>query len=150
MIARMQGVVTALVAFLLACLIWPQIVKNKPQYYAAFGCVLLIILLETLMLMFSGTEAGSKFQVFGGTCVGFLCIAALVLCVLFAGGMTVKDLTGEIKGTYEVIRRGETDKEIIIPQRGGPSAGGRDRESGEKPPVFVIDPVTGEDRPRSD
>ena len=146
MITSMQGVITALVAFLLACLIWPSVVKNRPQYYAAFACVLLLLLIDTFTLMFSGTSFGSKLIVFGSVCTGFLSIAALVLCMLFAGGLTVKDLTGEIKGTYEVLRRGETEKEIIIPQRGG-GAESRPPEPADKPPVFVIDPVTGEDKP---
>lgn len=137
----MDGVITAIVAFLLACLVWPHLVKNKPQYYAAYGCVVLIILLQTLILMFSSTASASGFRVFCGTAIGFLTVIALLLCMLFAGGLTVKDLTGEIKGTYEVIRRGQEEKEIIIPQRGGVT-----KDDADKPPVYVIDPETGNDK----
>ena len=44
----MHGVTTAIVAFILACLIFPKVVKNKPQYYAAVGLVLGVIFFDAL------------------------------------------------------------------------------------------------------
>ncbi len=36
------------------------------------------------------------------------------------GGLSARDLAGDIKGAYEVMRRGETEPEIIIPPKGQP------------------------------
>jgi hypothetical protein len=47
-----------------------------------------------------------------------LTIAALVLIVLATGGLSLKDLAGEFKSAIEVIRRGESDKEVIVPLTG--------------------------------
>ena len=57
--------------------------------------------------------------------------------------MTVKDIGSEVKGAFEVIRRGETEKEIIIPLRGSaPSL----RKEEEPPPRIALEP-DGTDRP---
>ena len=48
----LDGVTTALVAFLFACLIFPHLVKNKTQYYVSLASVVLIILIHTLGLVF--------------------------------------------------------------------------------------------------
>jgi hypothetical protein len=42
----MEGETTAIVGFLLVCIVFPGIVKNKPQYYAAFAAIILVILLS--------------------------------------------------------------------------------------------------------
>ena len=42
----MEGVTTAIVAFVFVCIIFPHIIKNRPQYYAAVALVLLSILDE--------------------------------------------------------------------------------------------------------
>ena len=44
--ATMQGVTTAIVAFIFFCVIFPERVRNRPQFYASLGLVALIILLE--------------------------------------------------------------------------------------------------------
>ncbi|MCS7034596.1 MAG: hypothetical protein NZ561_11495 [Phycisphaerae bacterium] len=121
----MSGVVTAIVLFLLACLIWPQLVRDRPQYYAAFGCVLAIILIDTIILMFSaartveGASFAARASVFGGVINGLLTILALVLCLLSAGGMTLQDLTGEIRDSYKAVRRDGPQGPILIPPRTG-------------------------------
>jgi drug/metabolite transporter superfamily protein YnfA len=160
----MDGVITAIVAFLLACLIWPHLVRNRSQYYAAFVCVILVLVIDVITLMFSGTAAGSKLAVFGGVVKGTLAVVALIMCFLFAGGMTAGQLAGELKGAYEVMRRGETEKEVIIPLSGQRAAGGGGAGSGaddiviprrggpaappgDAPRASVIDPETGEDKP---
>ena len=51
----MHGVTTALVGFLLVCVVFPNLVKNRPQYYAAFAAVCLIVILDALGLAISGT-----------------------------------------------------------------------------------------------
>lgn len=109
-----DGVTTALVLFLLGALLLPQLMKSKTHYYIAFTCVLAIILVHTLMLMI-GSE---KFNVFGGVITGVLQMIALVCCVLGVGGMTLGELGGEMTGAYEVMRRGESEKTVIVPLTG--------------------------------
>src|SRR5256885_15601595 len=102
----LEGVTTAVVLFLFACLAMPQLIKNRTQYYVALWCVLGIILMNTLGMMIS--NAG--FVVFGGVVIGVLQILAVLMLVLCAGGMTIRSIAGEMKGAYEVIRRGEEEK----------------------------------------
>jgi hypothetical protein len=122
----MDGVTTAIVAFVLACLIFPHVIKNKPQYYGAVGCVLLIILFGALARMIN---AGG-FTTFAIVMMSLLQIGAIFLLILSAGGLTVKDLAGELADTIEVVRRGDQNKEIIVPLRGEmPGAGRANREA---------------------
>jgi hypothetical protein len=110
----MHGVTTAIVLFILACLIFPKVVKNKPQYYAAVGAILLAILLDALAHVI---QAGG-FTKFAYLLTAILQIGAVFLLILSAGGLTVSDLAGDLADTIEVIRRGGEEKEIIIPRRG--------------------------------
>jgi hypothetical protein len=110
----MQGVTTAIVAFLFVCIVFPTIVKNKPQYYAAFAAIILVILLAGLSAVVDSRAFGA-FATFM-TCL--LQICAMILLILSAGGLTWKQLAGEVTEAIEVIRRGETTKEVIIPIRG--------------------------------
>src|SRR4051795_207390 len=114
MSSTLDGVTTACVLFLFACLVIPGFIKNRTQYYAAFGCVLGIILMDTLSMMIGSP----KFQVFGGVVIGLLQLIAVAMLVMCAGGMNAKTLAGEMRGAYEVIRRGEEEKEVIIPLTG--------------------------------
>jgi hypothetical protein len=119
-ISTLDGVTTVLVAFLFVCLIFPSIVKNKTQYYAALAVVIVVLLLHTLQLMLNKSEG---FIVPAGVFTGLLQIVALVLLVLSVGGLTARQLAGDMARAYEVIRRGETEKEVIIPIGGGGGAG---------------------------
>jgi hypothetical protein len=107
-VSTLDGVTTVLTAFIFVCLVMPAIVKHRPQFYAALACVAGIIVLHTLTLMFNAAS-------FGGIAIGVLQLVALLLLVLCVGGLTVGELAGELKRSYEVIRRGETEKEVIIP-----------------------------------
>lgn len=139
-----DGVTTCLLAFLFVCLVIPSLVRNKTQYYAAMGFVVAIIFLHAVGLMIK--TAG--FQVFAGAATGLLQVGAILLVVLSVGGLRLRELAGDLKEAYEVIRRGETEKEVIIPTRGGlggaprtaPTRGGDDSAV-----VYKIDPETGED-----
>jgi hypothetical protein len=111
----MEGVTTAIVGFILACVIWPKLVKNKPQFYSAFAMVIVIILLNSLRIMLHDSAG---FGVFAGAFTGIFQACALVLLVLSAGGISMRELSDDLKDAYEVIRRGETEKEIIVPIRG--------------------------------
>ena len=122
----MNGVTTAIVSFVLAALIFPHVIKNKPQYYGAVACVLLIILFGTL----SAIIMSPGFTRFATVMTGLLQIGGLFLLILSAGGLTVKDLAGELADTIEVVRRGEQGKEIIVPLRGEmPGAARAQREA---------------------
>src|SRR5258705_14004070 len=72
------------------------------------------MLLWTIATMFGNDSFGRFIAVMDG----FLTIAALVLIVLATGGLSLKDLAGEFKSAIEVIRRGESDKEVIVPLTG--------------------------------
>lgn len=121
----MEGVTTAIVAFILACVIFPRVIKNKPQYYGALCCVLLIILLGALNMM----VGAAGFTRFVSVMTALLQIGAIMLLILSAGGLSVKDLAGDLAGAFEVVRRGG-DKEIIVPLRGErPGAGRAEREA---------------------
>ena len=123
----MEGVTTAVVAFILACVIFPHVIKNKPQYYGAVACVLLIILFSALDAMVGSIG----FRRFTSVMVAILQIGAILLLILSAGGLSVRDLAGELSETIEVVRRGG-DKEIIVPLRGEkPGAGRAEREARE-------------------
>src|SRR2546423_997018 len=121
----MDGVTTAIVAFILACVIFPHVIKNKPQYYGALACVLLIILLGALNMMVGAVGFTRVVYVM----TALLQIGAIVLLILSAGGLSVKDLAGDLAGAFEVVRRGG-DKEIIVPLRGEmPGASRAEREA---------------------
>jgi hypothetical protein len=110
----MEGVTTAIVAFLLLCIAMPHLVKNRPQYYAALGIVLAIIVVDALNNMIGSP----KFAVLCYALIGFLQAADILLLFLACGGLTVKELAGEMGNAIEVIRRGESSKEVIIPLSG--------------------------------
>jgi hypothetical protein len=134
-VSTLDGVTTVLVAFLFVCLIFPSIVKNRSQYYAALAGVILILLLHTLTLMLNKSGA---FLTASSVFTGLLQIAVLLLLVLCVGGLTARQLAGDMARAYEVIRRGETEKEVVIPI--GDQAGPRRRGSGDEPQaVYHID-----------
>jgi hypothetical protein len=113
----MEGVTTAIVAFLLLCVVFPTLVKNKPQYYAAFAAIILVILL-------SGLEAvvgSSAFHALATFFIAVLLSCALVLLVLSAGGLTWKQLAGEVTEAIDAVRRGETSGPSRPPQSAPPS-----------------------------
>jgi hypothetical protein len=108
----MEGVTTAIVLFIFVCVLFPRLIDNRAQYYIAFVCTLLIILLHALAVIFEGSVATRMFFL---TAVALLQIVAIALLFLSAGGLTVRGLSKDMAGAFEVIRRGETEKEIIIP-----------------------------------
>jgi hypothetical protein len=110
----LDGVTMAIVLFLFTCLVIPDFIKNRTQYYVAFAAVLGIILLNTVALMIGNV----KFNVVAGVFIGFFQLIAVLMLVMCAGGMTPKKLAGELGRAYEVIRRGEEEKEVIVPMSG--------------------------------
>jgi hypothetical protein len=111
-ISTLDGVTTVLVAFIFVCLIFPSLVKQRPQFFSALAAVVGILLLHTLTLMFNSSEG---FIVLLSVISGLLQIAALLLLVLSVGGLTTRQLADDMSKAYEVMRRGESTKEVIIP-----------------------------------
>jgi hypothetical protein len=131
----MQGVTTALVAFIFFCVIFPERVKNRPQFYAALGLICGIILLDAISYSLGST----KFAVFAYFATAGLQIGAILILFMAAGGLSWSDLKGELGNAYEVIRRGGEEKEIIIPLTGQkPKA--RDVDDDVAPERIKIDP----------
>src|SRR5450432_901902 len=132
----MQGVTTALVSFLFVCVVFPNLVKNRAQYYAAFAAVCVIIFLDAIAMAIHPTEFAG-FRVFAYASVGFLQIAAIVLLFLAAGGVTWRELADDMQNAYEVIRRGGEEKEVIVPLSGELARKMGNREEPREP--IVID-----------
>src|SRR5688572_4551996 len=115
-VPQMEGVTTAIVAFIFVCVVYPNIVKHKTQFYAAFIALLVIILLHSLNIMFGRESAG--FQVFAGAVTGLLQLGAILLLFMSCGGVSLRDIAGEMANVVEVIRRGEEEKTVIVPLSG--------------------------------
>ena len=149
----MDGVTTAIVLFIFVCVLFPRLIDNRAQYYAALGCAILIILIEASVHIFgyNRVEAGpagsgmavvqpNGYSTFAHVAVALLQVVSILLLFLSAGGLTVRGLTREMAGAFEVIRRGETEKEIIIPV-GGSKGEPRKRAidtAGEPPQRFDL------------
>src|SRR4051812_24583601 len=103
-----EGVTAAIVAFLFVCLIFPSLVKNRQQYYAALGSILVVIFLHAIGSMIK--SAG--FTVFEGFVTALVQIGSIVLLFLAVGGLTARELADDM---IEVVRRGDEGKEVIIP-----------------------------------
>jgi hypothetical protein len=114
----MHGVTTALVSFLFVCVVFPNLVKNKAQYYASLVIVCCIIVLDAIGWSVASGERPTRWPaVIYGLCA-LLQVAAIVLLFLAAGGITWRELASDMKDAYEVLRRGEEKGEIIIPLSG--------------------------------
>jgi len=118
----MQGVTTAIVAFIFVCIIFPHIIKNRPQYYAAVAVVLLSILVDAGGFMVSVNEKAAL-RVVAYVFCAILQVIAIVLLLLSAGGLRARELGKEFARAYEVMRRGEDEREVIIPIHGQHPAG---------------------------
>ena len=115
-VPQMEGVTTAITLFIFACVAYPKLVQHRPQFYGAFVMLLMIILLHSLNVALGRESTG--FQVFAGFMTGLLQLGAIVLLFLSCGGLTFKELAGDMARAYEVIRRGEHEKTVIIPITG--------------------------------
>src|SRR5882672_11077067 len=126
---------TPLIAFLFVCLIFPKIVRNRPQFYISFGLLVLILLLNIVGRMFPN----DRFVYFLSVIIEVLRLIVFILLVLCAGGLSLHELTGEVFRSFEVMRRGDTEKTVIIPL-GGQKA--KAREEPEEPIRHTIDTPT--------
>src|ERR1044071_8878456 len=120
---------TPLIAFLFVCLIFPKIVRNRAQFYISFGLLVLILVLNVVARIFPN----DKFVYFLSVVVEVLRLVVFILLVLCAGGLSLHELTGEVFRSFEVMRRGDTEKTVIIPLSGQkPRA--RETEEDKPPP----------------
>jgi hypothetical protein len=138
----MDGLRTAIAGFLLVCLILPQIIKNRHQYYAAL--VLFITGLLFLVLAEISSNPLGGFWRFCTVVDSVLDIMAFILLVMAAGGLTVRQLGGDLARAYEVMRRGETEKTVIIPR---PGQVGREENEDAVPRYVINDPPAAPQTP---
>lgn len=131
----MQGVTTAIVGFIFVCLVYPRLVKHKPQFYSAIGLVLLIILFDAIAHMWQDGGLTRVMYVL----TALLQIVAILTLVLCVGGLSVRELAGEVANTVEVIRRGET-KPVLVPLRGE-----QPRQKEEEAPIPPAPPPVKDD-----
>lgn len=106
----MQGVTTAVVAFIFICLVIPSLIQNKNQYYVAFLAVVGIIFIDAVAHMLPATASSAQSVCYVLEAFGQL--IAVVMLFLATGGLSFRALKGDM---IEVLRRGEEEKEIIIP-----------------------------------
>lgn len=138
----MDGVKTAIVGFIFVCIVLPHIVKNRHQYYMALVIVLLGMLLQVLANAFSQPGAG-----FWRVCYTFdllLQAVAILLLVMAAGGLSASELAGNMARAYEVMRRGEEEKEIIIPLPTDAPRPRYDRQERDEPARYALDEAEAE------
>jgi hypothetical protein len=134
----MEGVTTAIVGFIFVCLVYPHLVKSRPQFYAALSLVLIVILFDAIGNMSSPDSTGANplhhVMYVLTALVQILNIIVLVMCV---GGLSVKELAGEVTNSVEVMRRG-TDKPVLVPLTGEQPKAREDKP--EAPPRRPVRP----------
>ena len=111
----MQGVTTAITGFIFVCLIWPHIVKNKAQFYSSIGLLLVIILLDAIGHM--GRDDGSSLAHVMYVLAAILQMLTILILVMCVGGLTPRELAGEVSETIDTIRHGE-QKPVLVPLTG--------------------------------
>ena len=99
----MDGVITAIVSFIFVCIIFPKIVKNRPQFWASLLLVLIAFVFDNIARV---TTAENSFRTFAAILNTFCVVGSILLLILSAGGLSVRDLASDIGKTIEVVRRG--------------------------------------------
>ncbi len=128
----MEGVTTAITAFIFVCIIYPHLVKHKPQYYGALVFLIAIIVLD----VFRKTES-----IVPALLVAMLQVGAIILLILATGGLSARELAGEMLNAYEVIRRGEETKTVIVPL-----SSQQMKKEPEDKVVFEVDPEVAKEQ----
>jgi hypothetical protein len=111
-------------------------VRNRPQYYAALAFICVIILLDGLARMLSSPAFG----VFVYAVTAFLQVCTILLLFLSAGGITWRELAGDMSNAFEVIRRGG-EKEVIIPLTGAQPKPRAERNAPPSERIVINDPL---------
>ena len=107
----MSTVTTAIVGFIFVCIIFPNLIKSRAQYFIAIGLVLAAMLLQGLAIMINS----EGFYRFVRAMTMFIEAFAVILLVLCAGGLSIGTFASEMGNAVEVLRRGGEEKEVIIP-----------------------------------
>ena len=126
----MTTVTTAIVGFIFVCIIFPHLIKSRAQYFIAVGLVLVAMLMNGLAAMI-GSPGFFRFVSGMSIFMEGFAVALLIMC---AGGLSIGKFAGEMGNAFEVLRRGEEEKEVIIPlpesmqkyKRGKDDGGGGD------------------------
>ena len=140
----MNGVTTAILLFIFVSMAIPSLIKNKQQFYAALASILAVILLDALAHVVH-SDAFAAFTYFMSALIQ---IFAVLLLVLAAGGLSVDEFKREITDTIEVVRRGESEKEVIVPLRGRqPADEARAPEAAPKKVYKIDDPPAAPPNP---
>ncbi len=149
----MQGVTTALVAAIIVGLMFPNFVKNRSQFYGAFGAVLVIILLDGLGQMVQGDgRGGLRVAVYGIN--SLLQISGLVLIASSVSGRTLAELRNDAVGAARGIRDQDDDEPIVRSRRPidepiREAMREPIRRQADEPPVpIVLDPTNAPEVPR--
>lgn len=130
----MDSVATAIIGFIFVCIVMPHLVKHRHQFYMALALMLLAMFGSGLAMIIGN----HNFRMFMSALVIIFEAMAVLLLVMAAGGLTVRELAGDMARAYEVMRRGETEKEVIIPA--GPPPGGRKQEEEPRQRYVIDDP----------
>jgi hypothetical protein len=138
----MQGVTTAVVAFIFLCLAMPSLIKNRNQYYVAFIAVVGVIFLDAVGHMLPESAASARAVCY--VLAAFIQIIAVVMLFLATGGLTFRALQGDM---IEVLRR-DGEKEVIVPlsdeakqkiRAAQEAAEKRVKKDEDEPKVYTID-----------
>lgn len=110
----MESVTAIIIAFIFLCIAYPRMIKHRPQFFAAVGLAVLIILVDCLGHLIGS----SKFFRFTYFLNALFQIGGILLLVMSTGGQSLSELAGEMQQTIKVIRRGGEEEEIIVPLKG--------------------------------
>ena len=112
----MDGINAAVVGYLLLCMVWPQLVKNKAYYYLGLAAVLLYVVLEAFAACFHRDgNMHAAIHIVAILSSGL----ALVLVVLASGGLSIREFAGEMGSAFDAFRHGtDPSKPIIVPITG--------------------------------
>lgn len=113
----MQPITAALILCVFACAAYPALVKNRPQFYVAIALTFIIILLDAIIVIFTGGLPGG-FARFIYVVIDVLQAITFLALILCAGGIGLHELADGMLDTYEVMRRGDDTKTVIIPRTG--------------------------------
>src|SRR3954468_6457757 len=110
----MSEISVPVVAFIFVCIIYPRLVKHKPQFYMAFAVTLIILVLNIPIELAEKPLVGLAKVL--SVLRAILWIGDFLLLVLATGGLSLHELTGELKDAYTVMRRGEDKPTLVIPK----------------------------------
>lgn len=141
----MEGVTTAAVVFIFVCIAYPTLIRRRTQYYGAVAAVLLILLLGCLDALIAG-EAFHRFFRFMMYLLDFAAVLLLVMC---SGGLSPKELFGQMGDAFQELRHGpDRDKPVIVPLTGEQPRPRADRSAGAgeaEVPRYTIDAGENDD-----